>query len=265
MLMPRWSEVAAYAASKIAAAGLVFLGFLVIVGGFDRYQMWELTRQFPLWGYIYGYAVLFSAGVDALLCKQKAGPAKMALTVLLYMLGGYVPFLIWFPGQWILSLFAGFYGIACALTFLAATHLFRGLWPYSAAAAILLAGAVYVSMTDFTVTKQWVETRTADGYHAEFVYFHGQKEIPVELGMGQTLSYRIDWQVTNGGGYGTYLDAEGGTYTKDIRDGEAWIAYRVKAPSTVRIVVTGDRAQGALTIEWEIRHDPFVANYFIPW
>ncbi|MFC5651138.1 hypothetical protein ACFPYJ_18895 [Paenibacillus solisilvae] len=253
MAMPSWAQVAAYAASKLAAAGLVFLGFLVIVGGFERYEMSELTRQFPLWGFIYGYAVLFSAGVDAVLCKRKAGPAKMALTVLLYMLGGYVPFLVWFPGQWILSLFAGAYGVACALAFLAATHLFRWRWPYSAATAMLLfAGAFYVSVADFTVAKQWTETRTADGYRAEFAYFHGQKEIPVELGAGQTLSYHIDWQVTNGGGYGTYLDAEGGTYTNDLRGGEAWIAYRVKATSTVRIVVTGDRAQGRLTIEWEI-------------
>lgn len=253
MAISRWSQVAAYAASKIAAAGLVFFGFLVIVGEFERYQMSELTRQIPLWGYIYGYAVLYSAGVDAVLCKHKAGPAKMALTILLYMVGGYVPFLVWFPDQWILSLFAGVYGVACALAFLAATHLFRGWWPYSAAAAmLLLAGAVYVSMADFTVTKQWTETRTADGYRAEFAYFHGQKEIPVELGKGQTLSYHIDWQVTNGGGYGTYLDAEGGTYTNDIRVGEEWIAYRVETPSTVRIVVTGDRAKGALTIEWEI-------------
>lgn len=32
MAMPRWSQVAAYAASKLAAAGLVFFGFLVIDG-----------------------------------------------------------------------------------------------------------------------------------------------------------------------------------------------------------------------------------------
>jgi hypothetical protein len=253
MAMLKWSQVAAYAASKLAAAGLVFIGFLIIVGGFNLYEMSEITRQLPLWEYIYGYAVLFSVGVDAVLCKCKAGPAKIALTGLLYVVGGYVPFLIWFPGQWILSLFAGVYGVACSLAFLAATQSFRGWWPCSAAAAMLLvAGSVYISMADFTVTKQWTETKNADGYRAEFALFHGQKEIPVELGMGQTLSYHIDWQVTNGGGYGTRLDAKGGMYTKDIMGGEEWIAYRVKEPSTVRIVVTGDRAQGALTIRWKI-------------
>ncbi|QYR19145.1 hypothetical protein KZ483_14320 [Paenibacillus sp. sptzw28] len=48
------------------------------------------------------------------------------------------------------------------------------------------------------------------------------------------------------------MDAEGGTYTSVKRGDKDWIAYRVKSPSTVRIVVTGDRAQGALTMQWEI-------------
>jgi hypothetical protein len=222
------------------------------MGGFDRYDMSEITRQLPVWWFIYGYAVLFSVGVDAVLYKCKAGPAKMAFTILLYMLGGYIPFLFWFQGQWFWSLFAGLYGVSCALSFLAATHLFRARWPYSAAAALLLLTmALYVSLTDFTVTKQWTETRTADGYRAEFAYFHGHKEIPVKLEAGQTLSYHINWQV-NEGGYGTHLDAKGGTYENVTRGGEPQITYRVNAPSTVQIIITGDRAQGKLTVVWEI-------------
>ncbi|WP_274652780.1 hypothetical protein [Paenibacillus humicola] len=244
-------RITAYAASKLMAAGLVFMGFLVIAADFDGYRMSELTRELPLWEYIYGYAVLFSASVDAALCKLKAGASKIALIVLLYMLGGYVPFLIWFPGQWALSMIAGGCGAVCALVFLAVDRLFHFRWPYSAAAAILLfAGAVCVSTVDFTVTKQWKENRTAEGYHAEFGYFNGKKEIPVELEAGQTLSYRIDWQISSGG-YGTYLDAKDGTYT-DAEQGS--ITYRVKKPSAVRIVVTGDHAQGALTIAWEINN-----------
>lgn len=33
------SLVASFAASKLAAGGIVFIGFLAIVGGFDLYQM----------------------------------------------------------------------------------------------------------------------------------------------------------------------------------------------------------------------------------
>ncbi|MCU6707984.1 hypothetical protein M6D81_04595 [Paenibacillus sp. J5C_2022] len=246
-------RVIGYVASKLAAAGLVFLGFLGMMAGFQLYEMSELARQLPLWKYIYGYAVLFSVVVDAMLYKCKAGPSKIALTVLLYILGGYVPFLFWFPGQWFLSLYAGVFGVACALAFLAVSHLFRVLRLYSAVAALLLlAGSIYISTTDFTVTEQWTETRTADSYQAEFAYFNGQKGIPVKLEKGQTLSYNIDWQITSGG-YGTYLDAKGGTHTSTEQDGEAWlISYRVDMPSTVRIVVTGDQAQGALKVEWEI-------------
>ncbi|SFD53257.1 hypothetical protein SAMN05216378_0343 [Paenibacillus catalpae] len=251
--MPRWSRIANAAASKLAAAGIIFLGFLVMVVGPHVYQMSQLTKELSLWTFIYVYAVLFSVVVDVALYKWKSGPFKRILTVMLYMLGGYVPFVVWFPNQWMLSLIAGMYGIACSLAFLAAVYFLRRCWPYNAVAAILLlSAAIYVSVNDFTVARQWTETRTADSYRAEFDYFNGDKEIPIHLDSGQTLSYRIEWQVTNGGGYGTHLDAEGGSYTKDISDGGDWIAYRVEIPSTVRIVVSGDEAKGAFTIQWQI-------------
>ncbi|CAM4315231.1 hypothetical protein [Paenibacillus tarimensis] len=242
--------------SKIAASGLVFLGLLAVLGGFDGYNMWKISRELPLWGFIYGYALLFSVAVDALLYKLKKGPSKMAVTVLLYILGGYVPLLYWFQSPWYMSLIAGAYGVACALVYLAAAYLFRRWWPYSTAAAILLlAVAIYVSTSDFTVTKQWVETRTADSYYAEFDYFNGKKEIPISLDAGQTLTYQVDWQITNGGGYGMYLDAEDGaigTYIQEPGSGTEQISYRVERPSTVQIVVTGNRAQGAVTVTWQI-------------
>ncbi|ANE46868.1 hypothetical protein SY83_11935 [Paenibacillus swuensis] len=249
--LPR-SRLAAYAASKLGAAGVVFLGFLMIMSRFQLYEMWELTRQLRLWLFIYVYAILFSVAVDVLLRKRKAGSSRTARIIMLYTLGGYIPFLIWFREEWIWGLYAGFFGVCCSLTFLCATRLFRGRWPYSAITAILLlAGAVYVSVTDFTVTKEWTDRRTTDGYEAEFVYFHGHRTIPVKLEAGQTLSYRIDWQIKHGG-YGTHLDAEGGAYTNVKRDGEGWIAYSVNAPTTVNIVVTGKRAQGALDVRWNI-------------
>lgn len=252
-MMQRWMEAAAYATSKIAAAGLIFLGFLVIVGGFDTYQMSQLTHELPLWQYIYGYAILFSVLVDIALYKGKPNPYKRMIMVLLYILGGYVPFLVWFPNQWMLSLIAGIYGVTCSLAFLFATYLFRRWRLYKAVTAImLLVVAVYVSVTDFTEVKQWTETRTIDGYHAEFAFFNGQKKIPITLEKGQTLSYHIDWTITNGGGYGTYLDAKGGKYTSHMIDSGDWITYQVAVPSTVYIVVSGDHAQGALTIKWKI-------------
>lgn len=251
--MLSWREAAAYVTSKIAAAGILFLSFLVIVVGFDAYQMSELTDELPLWPFIYGYAILFSVFVDIVLYKCKPNPFKRIIMVLLYILGGYVPFLFWFPNQWMLSLIAGIYGVTCSLAFLAATYLFRKWRLYKSFAAILLLIlSVYVSVTDFTEVKQWKETRTSNDYHAEFAYFNGQKKIPITLEKGQTLSYHIDWDVTNGGGYGTYLEAKGGNFTRNTTDSTDWISFQVEGPTTVHIVVSGDEAQGALTIRWEI-------------
>ncbi|MFC4099098.1 hypothetical protein [Paenibacillus xanthanilyticus] len=251
-----WTRAAAYASSKLAAAGTVFLGFLALTAGLDLVEMAELTREFPLWAFVYGYAVLFAVVVDAALWKLKRSPAKAAFTLLLYILGGVLPFLAWYPSQWLWVLFGGFYGVACSLTFLGAALIYRAWWPYSGAAAVLLlAASLYVSMADFTVTEQWSENRSADGYQAKFDYFHGKKEIPIELERGQTLFYRIDWRISNGGGYGYGLKGEGVSSTNDVQDDGEWMGYQVDEPSTVRIVVTGRRAQGEFAIAWRITGD----------
>lgn len=143
----RLSHVTSYFASKLASAGFVFIIFLVIVGKFDIYQMSIITQELSLWYFIYGYAVLFSAGVDAVFYKHKNEHSKKVLIVLCYVLGGYIPFLFVFNGQWIYGLIAGGYGVACALVFLFANSLFKGLWPYNAIWAVsLLAVSILVSI-----------------------------------------------------------------------------------------------------------------------
>lgn len=215
--------------------------------------MSEIIRELPIWFFIYGYAVAFSIAVDALLMKLRRGPAKLALTVLLYVLGGFAPLLLMFHQNWMLGLFAGLYGVPCALVFLYASRLLLHRWPYNLAAAILLlAGAIYMSTADFTKTSGWTETRAENSYRAEFDYFHGYRQIPVQLESGQTLAYHVEWQAS--GGYGTRLNTKSvkGAYVNVEHGGERWVAYKTEEAATIYIVVTGNRAKGALTIRWEI-------------
>ncbi|MEK3885782.1 hypothetical protein [Paenibacillus sp. PL2-23] len=143
-----WARAAAYAVSKIAAAGLVYWGFIFIVSGRDYEEMRGIGLYTPVWLLIFVYAILFSMTVDAILCKLKAGPGKTFISILIYMAGGYAPFIIMFQSQWILGLIAGFYGICCSLAFLCASYILRRLWPASAGIGLLLlAGIVYLFTT----------------------------------------------------------------------------------------------------------------------
>lgn len=243
-------RAAVYAASKLAAAGSLFLGLPALLTNFDPYEMQEAA----LWiGVLQGYAILFSIAVDAALLKLKRGPAKRIVTLLLYILGGFVPFLFIFREDWMVIFIAGFVGVACSLAFLLADRLFRhARWPYSVISAILLVpGSLYIALADHTIVKGWSETRTDDGVEAVFDYFHGEKKYPVKLEAGQTLAYSVEWQAE--GGHGTHLDAKGGKYGGDGRHyGPPRIAYQVEKETTIDIVVTGERARGSFTIYWDI-------------
>lgn len=243
-------RAAVYAASKLAAAGTIFLGLPVLLTNFDPYQMQEAA----LWlGVLQGYAIVFSIAVDAALLKLKRGPVKRLVTLLLYILGGFAPFLFLFRDDWMVIFIAGFVGVACSLAFLLADRLYRhARWPYSVTAALLLvAGSLYIAFADHTTVKGWSETRSDDGVEAVFDYFHGEKTYPVKLEAGQTLAYSVAWQAE--GGYGTRLDAKGGKYGgEDRHSGPPRIAYQAEKAATIDIVVTGERASGSFTIHWDI-------------
>ncbi|MFB9328970.1 hypothetical protein ACFFSY_23800 [Paenibacillus aurantiacus] len=44
----KWTSVIAYLSSKFAAAGAIFLGFLVVTGGSDLYETSEMIHELPL-------------------------------------------------------------------------------------------------------------------------------------------------------------------------------------------------------------------------
>lgn len=248
----RLTKTVVYAASKLAAAGTVFLGLPALVTNFDRYEMQEAAQFLWLGGALQGYAILFSIAVDGALLKLKRGPVKRLFTLLLYILGGFVPFLFIFRDDWMVIFIAGFIGVACSLAFLLADRLYRhARWPYSVSVAILLVtGSLYIAFADHTTVKGWSETRAAGGIEAAFDYFHGEKKYPVKLEAGQTLAYYVEWQAE--GGYGTHLDAKGGKYGGDRPYGSHRIAYQVEKATTIDIVVTGERARGSFAIHWDI-------------
>jgi hypothetical protein len=247
------AKAAVYAASKLAAAGTLFLGLPALLTNFDRYEMQEAARFLWLGGALQGYATVFSIAVDGALLKMKAGPAKRFVTLLLYILGGFVPFLFMFGQEWGIIAIAGFIGVACSLAYLLADRLYRhARWPYSVTAAILLAaGSLYIAFADQTTVRGWSETRSDQGVEAAFDYFHGDKAYPVKLEAGQTLAYYVEWHAE--GGYGTHLNAKGGKYGGDGLDREPRrIAYQVGKATTIDIVVTGKRARGSFAIHWDI-------------
>lgn len=253
MLHYQWARTCSYIVSKLVGAGGVFFGFIVSTNGMDLYQWSEAARQLPLWYMFYVYAVLYSMAADFLLRNRPFSPLKIFLMLFLYILGGFAPFVLLMHTDPFGVIIAGTVGSVCAVAFWGISALSARHWPYNAAAALLLLGCLLIlAYGDFTTTRQWEESRTDTSYKAEFAYFHGKKEVPIELRKGQTLQVKFEWNHSNGGGYGWHIRDEKGDYVALKETGDQAFKFQADEDGTYRIVITGDRLQGSVAILWKI-------------
>ncbi|MFS0722516.1 hypothetical protein [Paenibacillus sp. 1P07SE] len=247
----RWQSAAAYLCAKLTAAGAVFIALMVLLAGLDPVALSQLIGQLPFWAIFYGYAVLFSICMDGLMAVWKP-KSSLFIRVLLYIVGGYLPFLWFFPQQPFWILFIGLYGVVCALCFYGIDASMRHKWPASAIAALALLGAMgYLTLADHTRVEGWSEQREEAAYSAQFDYFHGQKEVAIQLKQGDTLTYRVAFELREGG-HGYRLDGPGGDPIgmEQLEDGG--LRMRAEEDKEVRVILTGDRANGTVRVTWEV-------------
>lgn len=258
MVAIRWQAVGTYVTAKLAAAAAVFLIFAVFAAGFDLYGISQTVRTALLWPVFFGYAVVFSMVVDLLLGKCPAGLGKVLLSLPLYILGGCLPFLLF--SFTIYGIIAGSIGSLCALVYYGIYSMLRRYFFYSIGTVVLLTSVLAVfSTVDFTRSEGWTETRTEKkietrmeaSYQADFAYFHGRKEIPVELRKDQVLRYKVDWVILEGG-YGFHLLDEQSKHVGMIVEGDDYHSEPAEEDAAYRIVLTGDKARGAVQVTWTV-------------
>lgn len=250
MSMKRWTF---YFISKFAAAGSIFLAFLIVPTGFDLYAMSDMTRELPLWPIFYGYAVLFAIAADIVRFKLRNRVSGYLATITLYVAGGYVPFVGWTSEINATSIVAGTVGACCSLAFLMLSAFFRKRPLYNMTAALALPLVLLiVSLSDFTIVKGLKDTYTSTGYEAKFTYFRGQIKLPVDLQRDQVLAFRVEWSDKIAGGYGHYVLDPNGRRTGMTNFGASSQVVHAMFDGQYRIVITGDKISGAVRVDWEI-------------
>ncbi|MUT65244.1 hypothetical protein [Paenibacillus sp. NEAU-GSW1] len=252
---PTWAKAFAYFSAKLSAAGGLFLLFLLVAAGLDLYGWGEIASEPIIWCLLFGYSILFSLAADGIMLLARVRREKrMLLEVLLYASGGYLPFLLlshnganWF------YVFIGLLGVACSLIFFGIYHFMRYKWPFSGViAATLLILLIVLAKADLTITRQWEELRTDNGYEASFAYFRGEKAIAISLKHGETLRCDISWNPENDGGYGMrVLDDRGETVPLTDSGGHAF-SFTADRSDTYWIAISGNKLKGSVSVKWTI-------------
>lgn len=111
----RTESVLRFIGSKLAAAGTLFAGFIMITLGDDAglYQISEAAGFPYLWWLIYGYGVVFSVLVDLILSKFFP-TARVGARIVIYGTGGFAPFVVLFFNTPYIAI-SGAIGSLCAL------------------------------------------------------------------------------------------------------------------------------------------------------
>lgn len=127
-----WYRFIKYFSAKLFGVGVGLLVFLLIFSGFHLEQCTGKQLIIPFC-FFYGYGLLFSLLADYLSGTVRHLRSFSALV--LYILGGFFPFLIGGPG---LIMIAGVIGAFMSLIVLIASYLIEQHWPYSGIGAALL-------------------------------------------------------------------------------------------------------------------------------
>ncbi|GGG61640.1 hypothetical protein [Paenibacillus radicis (ex Gao et al. 2016)] len=256
-----WKKSFTYLSAKLAASGGLFLLFVLVTSGLDLYRWAEAASFLFFWILFYGYAFCFSITGDAVLLITRGSEGWFVLLkVMLHIIGGVLPFMVLGGGftageneSWPFILFFGFLGAICAVIYDAIFFFMRSKFPYTAIVAVtLLLLFIILSKADMTVTRDWKETQMDGSYEASFDYFRGKKAIKVELEQDQSLRFSVDWSPENSGGYGHHVLDKHDKLVPQYDTNEHGGTIRAEQAAPYRIVVTGDKLKGAVSVHWSV-------------
>ncbi|MFF2483064.1 hypothetical protein [Paenibacillus sp. NPDC058071] len=251
--------VLTYFFAKLAAAGGLYVLVLLCIAGLDLYEWSSTAKSLFIWYLVYGFGIAYAAAADVVVRFIRAEPkAKAFIRYALYGMGGYIPF--FFFHKSIVSIpfvvIFGTLGCICALFFAVADGVMRKSLRLSILVGLtLLALHLVLAGSDLSLTKNWTEVQTDRGYEASFEYFRGERAVPIQLGEGETIRFKINWTNRNYGGYGMSV--------KDGRDkavsmqehSDGSLSFRAERSGEYSIMLWGDNLRGAVKIDWDISRE----------
>jgi len=241
-----------YLLKKLAAASFAFLIFMLIttiISGFSLFDLSKMLESHWLWMAFYLYAIICSIIIDGL---HHIFSNKLWMTLILYSVFGFLPFIFIFIEEIGFIIIAGVVGAGAALLYyIGWTVATKNKWSTIVFAFVVPILFIFVLNYDFTTKENWQETYDDNRYEASFSYFSGEHKIPINLEKGDTLSFSISFNAKNDGGWGNHFENKRGDYLPMVENGRS-LEYDANKSEEYYIVVSGHRVSGSFSVDWDI-------------
>ena len=249
-LQERLKIVISYFVNKMAAAGFmlsIISLYILIATSFDLYEFSEgLTMWFVV---LFFYSIFCSILIDWV--KRKFYQISQTVEVFLYMITGFIPFIAFRELPFIL--FAGTIGAICAVIYFFAIHFVIRNNTIKVVLAIVIPILLLISANiDFTTKTNWQETRNTSSYEATFDYFNGSHEVPIQINAGETITFTVDFEENNNGGYGFSFRNDKREYLGMEEVGENKFKVTASKDGLYYVEVRGENLAGQVMVNWGI-------------
>ncbi|RAP73660.1 hypothetical protein [Paenibacillus montanisoli] len=258
LIRPDQFRIIHYAISKVSGAGLIYVLiaiFSLLGRSFDAVEFTNGLLSTGL-AYLSAYMIICSVLIDVCTGWIKK---NILIKIVLHPVAGmfFVTLFSTDPDykelQYAINFIFGllyFIGTLLAKRFVKTGYMF---------AIVISLSLLLLSMIDFTVKKQWVETKTETTYDASFELFNGKHEIPIAVKKGKKFEITIEAEHKNNQSYNMKIfDEEGHEVQMSNNLHEAkyeskfWAEFPIDKDGTVKLIMYGSHFSGSFHIEWSV-------------
>ncbi|MGG4407299.1 hypothetical protein ABER75_00920 [Niallia taxi] len=236
----------AFLLSDIAGAGFLVVVYMGIILFLDR-NMYAFTTNLAYWIVFWCCGTLCSLLIGQIISSRPSWKLPVYIVV-------FGVFFLLLQQTHTIAL-AGLYGAICTLLLYFGKYLAKNIKIFKASFCVipLLFLLFLILLPDTTVKKEWNEVVGQNSYSAYFLYFNGEKEIPVEAKAGEELLVKVQVQNENGGGYSYYIvDGQNRTLSQ-LEEESRELKLHIKKTGTYTIVLKGNGLRGGFDVEWQQR------------
>ncbi|GAB3806905.1 hypothetical protein [Virgibacillus kimchii] len=233
----------------IGASFSISIFFIIMISssGFNLFEFHNLITTPAIWALFFGYGLISSVVIDFI--GKFIPNFSSGKQILLYILFGYLIFLILMPIEYLLI--AGTVGAFFSLLFLLGKEKLKPLKWYSWIVFVVPLVCFVMIPLDHTSKVGWNEVIGDKFVEVEYEYFNGEHLIPIHGQQGQQIYFDVEHHFSNGNSYGISLYDENGDHVGMNEESNDVLSVEFKKATTKYIVVRAINGnQGQFQVKW---------------
>jgi hypothetical protein len=225
----------------------IFLTIMIASSGFNLFEFHNLITTPAIWAMFFGYGLISSVLIDFI--GKFIPNFSTGKKVLLYVLFGYLIFLVFMPIEY--ALIAGTVGAFFSLLFLLGKEKLRPSRWYSWIVFIVPLVCLAMIPFDYTSKVEWNEVTGNQFVEVAYEYFNGEHSIPIHGEQGEKIYFDIKHHFRSGYSYGVSVHDESGDNVGMNEEYNDVLSVDFKEEATKYIVVRAiNGSEGEFQVKW---------------